>query len=392
MTASELSRKLLYRGYDDMVDYLRNSPLNRCIYNVLVSHEFLYPAEVSMLTIFNEFYYLCIRINNDSTPGYDLERRYLEEEEKWLGSKESALKVFSIVWGMLRRKYERTFNEDCFVRGFFSLLAQSKYEHLAYVLIKYTSGDRLVLPKKFRKMPCPVKELSAVTTPEDANIWYDVTNGYSRSAIEGYLRSYKTKEDQLSLLRLIERISDNESVIVRNPIFSLLRGQIQKGSYIQSATEENDADYDEGMEQTYKEELEELKGKYQRQEQRHKAELAERKWFYENKIVELREKLEEMTLDLKREDDPSVLLFTFSEMVDIVKARFSKNGAEEFSNMLYMLATKHGYLDESISKSIDEIVPAVMRREARNTTVEIQSAHQVNVAPQTVNNHVKDEK
>ena len=34
MTASELQRILLYRGHDDMADYLRNSPFNRCIYNV----------------------------------------------------------------------------------------------------------------------------------------------------------------------------------------------------------------------------------------------------------------------------------------------------------------------------------------------------------------------
>ena len=308
MTASELNRKLLYQGYDDMVDYLRNSPLNRCIYNVLVSHELLYPADVPILTIFNEFYYLCIRINNDSTPGYDLERRYLAEEEKWLGSKESALKVFSVVWGMLRRKYERTFNEDCFVKGFFHLIAQSKYEHLAYVLIKYTSGDRLVLPKKLRKMPCPVSELSSATTLEDANAWYDVTNGFTRSIIEGFLASYATQEEQLELLRLIERVSTDESVLSRNPIFSKLRDQIKKGAYIQPATQENDADYEEGMEQTYKEELDELKIKYQYQEQMHDAKLAEMKWYYEDEIARLREKLEGKTLESKREEDPSVLL------------------------------------------------------------------------------------
>lgn len=31
-------RILLYRGHDDMANYLRNSPFNRCIYNVILRH------------------------------------------------------------------------------------------------------------------------------------------------------------------------------------------------------------------------------------------------------------------------------------------------------------------------------------------------------------------
>lgn len=32
MNASELSRQLLFYGYDEVTDYLKNSPLNRYIY------------------------------------------------------------------------------------------------------------------------------------------------------------------------------------------------------------------------------------------------------------------------------------------------------------------------------------------------------------------------
>ena len=65
-----------------------------------------------------------------------------------------------------------------------------------------------------------------------------------------------------------------------------------------------------------------------------------------------------MELDESRRGKSKALLFSFTEMTEIVKKRFSKTGAEEFSNMLYNLATKHGYLDEEFSKAIDEIVPA----------------------------------
>lgn len=32
MTSSELNRKLLFRGHREVTDFLRNSPLNRCLY------------------------------------------------------------------------------------------------------------------------------------------------------------------------------------------------------------------------------------------------------------------------------------------------------------------------------------------------------------------------
>ena len=88
MTASELNRKLLYRGYDDMVDYLRNSPLNRMIYQVLLTYGPKPMSKLPMLTIFNEAFYQLFRINIDSNPGVDLRRRYLDEEEAYLGSHE----------------------------------------------------------------------------------------------------------------------------------------------------------------------------------------------------------------------------------------------------------------------------------------------------------------
>ena len=78
-------------------------------------------------------------------------------------------------------------------------------------------------------------------------------------------------------------------------------------------------------------------------------------------------------------------------MTEIVKKRFSKAGAEEFSNMLYNLATKHGYLDEEFSKAIDEIVPAVIERGKGVTTLHIPSAHQVNINPGQVTNEFMDQ-
>ena len=111
MTVSELHRKLLYRGYDDMADYLRNSPFNRCVYNVILRHG-PKPLPLDMLTLFDEAYYQCVRINYDPTPGTDLSARYVQEETLWLTSNQSANLIFNIVWGILRCKKETTFSEE----------------------------------------------------------------------------------------------------------------------------------------------------------------------------------------------------------------------------------------------------------------------------------------
>lgn len=63
MTASELNRKLLYCGYDDMADYLRNSPFNRCIYNIVVEFGLYSGIDTPMVEIFNEAYYQCVHVN-----------------------------------------------------------------------------------------------------------------------------------------------------------------------------------------------------------------------------------------------------------------------------------------------------------------------------------------
>ena len=146
MTASELHRKLLYCGYPDLTDYLRTN-FNRCVYNVLLDYG-PKPLEVPMLTIFNEAYYLCVRVNFESDPGNELVSRYLSEETEWLHSEKSAHLVLSVVWGILRCKNPQTFSEQCFVDQSYPLLDRGRDERFAYILIKFTaiigsSGGRI---------------------------------------------------------------------------------------------------------------------------------------------------------------------------------------------------------------------------------------------------------
>lgn len=380
---------LLYRGYDDMADYLRNSPFNRCVYNVILRHG-PKPLPLDMLTLFNEAYYQCVRINYDPTPGTDLHNRYVQEETLWLSSAQSANLIFNIVWGMLRCKKDITFSEECFVNQFFPVMDENAGHELAYLLIKYMAGDRMFPPKHFLPLPTPVKELPLITDKKDCQVWREVTNNFSQNTIERYLELYDTPEEQTNLLSIIEGAFSEVGDKSCHVNFTKLHQGIIANVYRQVA--EQEASYTEGMDQTYKEQLEELKLKYEDLEESQECRIKEIEAQYQSELRELREKLEKKALAEKQKGDSKVLLFTFTEMTEFVKARFSKEGAEAFTNMLFNLALKHGYLDEEVSKAIDEIVPAVIERDKPKQTVHIPTAHQVNITPQQVTNTYTNDK
>lgn len=388
MTVSKLQRMLLYRGHDDMADYLRNSPFNRCVYNVILRHG-PKPLPMNMLTLFNEVYYQCVRINYDPTPGTDLHNRYVQEETLWLSSVQSANLIFNIVWGMLRCKKEITFSEECFVNQFFPVMDENAGHELAYLLIKYMAGDRMFPPKRFHPLPTPVNELPPIMGKSDSQVWREVTNNFSQNTIERYLELYETPEEQTNLLSMIEgaynEAGDKDCCVD----FVKLHQGIIANVYRQVA--EQEASYAEGMNQTYKEQLMELKQKYQDLEESQKCRIKEIETQHQAELWGMRIKLEEMELSEKQRGKSKALLFTFTEMAEYVKERFSKAGAEAFTNMLYNLALKHGYLDEEVSKAIDEIVPAVIERDKPKQTVNIPTAHQVNINPKQVTNEFKDQ-
>ena len=79
MTASELNRKLLFFGQNDVTDFLRNSPLNRFLYKKLLGILSASGIGVPAVTLFNEMYYQCTRVNYDGMPGVDIGQRYWSE-------------------------------------------------------------------------------------------------------------------------------------------------------------------------------------------------------------------------------------------------------------------------------------------------------------------------
>lgn len=384
MTASELNRKLLYRGYDDMVDYLRNSPLNRMIYQVLLTYGPKPMSKLPMLTIFNEAYYQLFRINIDSNPGVDLRKRYLDEEEAYLGSHETAMVVFNIVWALIRRKWDEdtSFNEKCFQEEFYPIMETGQFPSLSYIIIKFTAGERLLPSKKFRALPSPISELPDSESPENKDAWREVTNNFSYKMIERYLRLFATKEEQQALLKIIEGACTDSVSNNHKSIFPKLRANIDAGKYPQEKYDSED--FSDGMELTYKEELEALKVRYKELQNNLQYELSSREYKYKDELDQLRAEMEHKSIFRRKKRERGVFYFSATEMIEHAKSKFSKSAADEFSLMLYQLALKHGYIEEGIGNMIDEIVPAVLTREAKIQKVDLKTAENVFFNPERV--------
>lgn len=227
MTASELNRKLLYRGYDDMVDYLRNSPLNRYLYKKLLDLLPKYDIEVPILTIFNEVYYTCARVRFDNNPGVDIDKRYLSDAKAKLNNSQPAvLLVFCLVWMLFQLKRSLNFHEECFIQQLLPHIKNSD----CHERIKLISGDMLIfkeeLPDVFPTMTSPLEELPIhslddekhsegikrmlrtlivdddieINLTQDVQAWWEVTNHFSRTTIESFLTLFTAPMDKVRFI------------------------------------------------------------------------------------------------------------------------------------------------------------------------------------------------
>lgn len=159
MTASELQRKLLYFGFSDLTDYLRNSPLNRYLYKQFLDYKEYNGISTPIISLFNELYYQCVRIDFDSNPGENLKVRYLNESELWLKSRAAAELVFDYVWVLLRRKGNLSFNEECFLERLSAIVIPNRKEKELEQILKYMEDMDIKVPDQFAPMHYPVDDI-----------------------------------------------------------------------------------------------------------------------------------------------------------------------------------------------------------------------------------------
>lgn len=452
MTASELQRKLLFYGYSEATDFLKNSPLNRYLYKQFLNILPKYGIDIPMVQLFNEIYYQCVRVNYDGTPGVDITQRYIAEEAEWLNSQSATDLVFSVVWTLLRLKRNQTFQEECFVAQITPYIYGCELNETArslYTELRYMGLD---IPDSFPTLTCPLdgipkfevvqertrslddminasveKKLNLENQffelQEHMQAWRTATSNYSHSVIESYVRLYSSAEDQLELIDRIQRTLPNEKNISLDEFIRRLESRIMTGNFdpedsftgkrvpkpYHDPDEQQDLEYsrvlacasceeDIDVVGDLKEERDRLKAQIDELQKSHEMELAKMEAQYKAEIDKIKKERNKLAHEPETRKDqvaasgPKELTLTLSEVVAYVKERFSKSGADEICTMLYGKAVEHSCLEEYVLKQIEGIIPAIIKRDMPHQTVEIPQAGQVNINPHKVENNFKEEK
>lgn len=419
MTSSELHRKLLFCGYTDIAAYLQDNPVNRYIYKQLIDLRQNGGVKTQTLTLFNEVYYQCVKVQTDRLPGEEVQRRYLRDAEDWLGSCDAALLVMSIVWALLQRKFKPSFSDECFVEQVTPYVKNGEYSILADKLMQFMTSESIYTPFEFKTISCPANQLPIGNSEEGDEIWRTVTERFTPSVIEGLLTLYTNRVEQGELLNCIVGGMSREEKFDYTELVRRLRDNIEKGDYLphgnyfDNRDSDPDADYDfmlaANLKQTmdeayddraeqYKQERDNYKYRLEEQKKTHAAELARLEANYKAEIARLKTQLEQQPQQPQaatqtQAETPNATAtdpaFTITEMVALVKERFSKSGADEVSAMFYSLAAEHQYLEGDVIKLINGIVPAVLQRDSRNQYFELPNVQQFNNNPGNVNNNPK---
>ena len=442
MNASELNRKLLYCGISDLTDYLRNSPLNRYLYKVMLLELPHRKIDIPVVSVFNEIYYQCVRVRYDGNPGQDVFKRYMDEEARWLNSKQGAILVFDFVWVLFQLRSNLSFNEECFLEQLTPIIERSEYQGFAVQLLSDMKDEAMWLTDEFPTLSCPVDEiplrhdadmpsasrfkqafLNILMDDESfsemrVNPWRLVTNGFAHSSMEEIIKLYTKEEDQIAILTRIQLAIPDKERIKHQDFLNYLRSQIESGIYSYNLYESNELlfetgyDVDVEAERSFaagivqNEEDDEEQDKLVKEIESLKSQLEEQRRSYELKIAGLESKYQREIESLVKELNEKVKktisdntelqkqeeTFPLMRMITHVKEQFSKPAAEEFVNMFYHLSMAQGSIDETAAMLIDGIVPAIIKRDSPITQVDVTSAHQVNVSPGQVINHTKEEK
>lgn len=441
MTPSTLNRKLLFHGYEDVTDFLKNSPLNRYLYKRILGVLSASGIVVPVVKLFNEIYYQCVRVNYDGTPGVDIERRYWSEEEVWIGSSDATHLVFCVVWALLGSKPSLTFQEECFLSALIPHIKKSALRVFAEDLPREFRLSGLSVPDRFPVMTCPVSELPIVTDKGGApncfwglddpayvtlmamqkevhDAWEMVTCGFTHSVIEQYVRLYANQDDQLRLLSCMASALTQSEAKERGAFFKDLDLRITTGSFdpteglpLQPVStsgvdadrrwqlfsldlEEND-DGNFDLARQYRQERDALMVQLEEMRKIHATELARLEARYRAEIKELMKENSRFIRWSKKKSgawEPSGaatngLVLHLDEVAAHVKERFSRSGGEEVSTMLYHLAVEHGNLAEETFKLIDSIIPAIMKRDLPHQTYELPNVTQLINNPEKVVNN-----
>ena len=439
MTPSELHRQLLFYGYDEVTDFLSDSPLNRHIYKLLLDLLPKANIEVPLVRIFNEIYFQCVRVNYDAQPGLDVSQRYVNECAAWLNSKPAAEVVFSAVWAIFKNK-RINFEEECFLDQITPYVKRGNFFRFADQLA--SDLHWITVPNQIPARTCSVDFLPQFLTGEDRRntlagmiseitgepedyeaqleelreyqkAWRTVTCNFSHSVIEKYVRLYSGMLDQMKMVARIEDAFVRDEIYTHVDFIKELYEKIKTGAIgtdvststrsvgILEMSEEEFEEYrhklglDKNEVDGEKEDIEELKR--QCDEAVHKVEAMQESHAVE--VKDLEAEIARLKVQLAKKAKPKttkkatpavaqpVVSITIDEMIDFVKKQFSEQSAKDFSLMLLSLATDKHYHDDGFISLVKSIPAAIEQRKNLHQTVNIKEPTNVYLNPKVDNNY-----
>lgn len=414
MKASELHRKLFFKGHSELSTFLEDSPINYHLYQFMHDVKSRYQVNGSMADILNEVYFVCIRANRDFTPGNNISERYIAEEKAWTGSSLTTELIFSLVYLVCKLQNQLSYRMECFVKSITDFTTNCIFHHeLKMFIEKMKTQGNVHYETDFTPQPVPVNELPEYqenSTPtiidrimweqsQSVNPWRVVTNEYSQTTILDFLRCYHTKEEQRTLLGLIKKSSRTGERIQMESFYIETSQLINIGEFLPRMSEKpsNTVTVDDGKRELsiayqqiefLKQQLSDLKTSHATEISTLRAEsdrrLARMDAQYNAALAANKQEEESKTIIKDKASEP---FFTIAELANHAKSQCSRQGAEAVATMLYRLSGIHGFTDDTTFSLIDSIIPAIDQREAKHQTIEMPNVSQFNSNPQTVNNY-----
>lgn len=424
MTASGLHRQLLFYGYDEVTDFLKNSPLNRHIYKKYLD---LLPErniEVPMVRLFNEIYFQCVRVNYDGQPGMDVNQRYINECSSWLNSQSAAESVFAVVWAILKNK-PINYLEECFLDQLTHYIKKSDFyyfsvqlsQELQWVSIPesfptLTSSieclpELLVGEKRRNSLTGLIEGINGEPINYEAQMeelreyqkaWKRVTCNFSHNVIEKLVQLYTSPSDQLQLIERIEDAFVREDFANHTDFIKQLVAKIKTGNFGEPL---DDIEYQEYLhnlamhnavddeELTREEELEQqceaLKRQIEELKTSHELEIAKLEQRYQTALQPQETKPSDADIQPTGVEQDTMPI-GLKEMIEYVKLHFTKTNADAFVLMLYRMAQAKKITNEDYFILIDSIDAAIQKRDAMQQSFNFNdTVTQVNVNSQVEN-------
>ena len=417
MNASELHRKLLFCGYDDLAAYFRDNTANRYIHKQLLGVCTKNKINVPILTLFNEIYYLCLKIQCDRRPGEDINQRYIIEEDRWLGSHDAAMLVLGMVWALIQTRRKPTFNDECFLMQFTPYIKMNPHIVPSNDVLSYMRKNDLHIPPSYLTMPTPIDCIPKSVYTTNDNPWRIITENLSAGAIEWFITLYELQPHQLNVYERIYAAYTAEERKDESAYLRQLRVDIESGSLLpggryykmihpeyndkQLSDDELDYKFSMGLARAMEVELnkdeskediiterdeavrkcEELRKSHELDVARLEAEISDLKQQLERKPKAKADKEEN-----KANPADNTIPITVEDMVAFVKREFSETSAVEFSLMLYKLAEAKNFHSKDFSALVNGIRDAIKQRDALQQTFNFnESVSQLNVSNQVEN-------